>query len=125
MGSSDDATEGNATEYTADADASSHSGAWFATCGGTGNGRPCKFPFMYKFKSYRACIMEDHHQPWCYVVGVGWGNCNCPRTCGGNGGGRPCKFPFEYLGSIYETCTARGHHQPWCYTEHGGWGNCN
>ena len=38
------------------------------TYGGTGGGRPCVFPFIYKGKSHKSCIMTEEKQEkkkWC------------------------------------------------------------
>eukprot|EP01062_Namystynia_karyoxenos_P035596 TRINITY_DN2603_c0_g1_i9.p1 TRINITY_DN2603_c0_g1~~TRINITY_DN2603_c0_g1_i9.p1 ORF type:complete len:5067 (+),score=2003.27 TRINITY_DN2603_c0_g1_i9:119-15202(+) len=53
-----------------------------ATCGGTGKGRPCQFPFTRASDGavFSACTPDDvTGQEWCGVVGEGnlWGHCNC------------------------------------------------
>lgn len=52
-----------------------------ATCGGTGNGRECEFPFTYLGQAYTACTTVEHDQPWCITEtsanGYSWGNCEC------------------------------------------------
>merc|ERR1711972_904758 len=50
------------------------------TCGGTGQGTLCQFPFKYKDQSYATCISRDHDQPWCYTQNGGWGNCVCEKA---------------------------------------------
>ncbi|XP_065830656.1 deleted in malignant brain tumors 1 protein-like isoform X2 [Oscarella lobularis] len=50
------------------------------TCGGTGGGAPCKFPFTYKGKVYQACTTYDAEKPdlpWCMTDRYKWGNCRC------------------------------------------------
>jgi hypothetical protein len=50
------------------------------TCGGTGLGSKCRFPFTYKGTTYFECTEADHSQPWCSINskyrGL-WGNCEC------------------------------------------------
>jgi len=80
------------------------------SCGGTGGGAACKFPFEFNGKTYESCTKEGHDRPWCFTVAGDntWGNCDCSaslislesatstsvaakKTRGGSGG----KF-FEY-----------------------------
>jgi len=64
----------------------------FGTCGGTGGGAACSFPFIYKGITYNTCTSEDHSEAWCYTTeseewGISsnleiafakeWGNCLC------------------------------------------------
>ncbi len=58
------------------------------TYGGTGNGRPCQFPFIYNNKSYYECISQDRDSLWCstttnYDLSKEWGYCpsKMKRTC--------------------------------------------
>merc|ERR1712087_994375 len=36
------------------------------TCGGTAEGEPCIFPFVYKEQKYTSCATEDNEAAWCY-----------------------------------------------------------
>ncbi|CAE7212733.1 unnamed protein product [Symbiodinium natans] len=53
-----------------------------STCGGTGGGAACKFPFEFNGKTYESCTKEGHDRPWCFTVGGAdtWGNCDCPAS---------------------------------------------
>merc|ERR1719410_831415 len=81
------------------------------TCGGTGAGGSCRFPFTYRGKEYTECTKKGHNQPWCYTENGGWGNCECELTCGGTAKGAPCKFPFTYRGTEYTACTTKDHNE--------------
>lgn len=116
-----------------------------ATCGGSGGGAACMFPFTWKDTQYTACTTDDAKGIglWCMTDDTGnkWGRCDCKAgfgdgaalpTCGGTAQGASCHFPFTYQGLQYESCTdtdltalADGH--IWCYTdaEFKLWGKCD
>lgn len=54
-----------------------------ATCGGSGNGKPCHFPFKYGQRTYNACTSSGFSEPWCATsvktdgTYSTWGKCNC------------------------------------------------
>ncbi len=94
------------------------------------NGTPqlCQFPFRYKGKVYKECILDDHHKPWCAtgVTSTGdlqhaWGEChdNCPGYAKAldrclSVDGWPCIFPFTYHDRVYHGCTYADHNDLWC-----------
>ncbi|XP_065826793.1 uncharacterized protein [Oscarella lobularis] len=53
------------------------------TCGGTGDGARCAFPFVYDGVTYRACTHVEADRPWCatksgdVAVHKEWGFCFC------------------------------------------------
>lgn len=110
------------------------------TCHGTGDKKPCLFPFEYKGKEYNTCTdAGSKGKPWCHVDkrGHNWGYCECKdarsadpqptTTCGGTGNNGECVFPFKYRGKTYNSCTRIDHaNRPWCYvtTVSKKWGNC-
>ena len=55
------------------------------TCGGDGNGQPCKKQFTYKNKEYNEqCVKNRGGPDWCYVENIDssdaalhWGYCDC------------------------------------------------
>lgn len=55
------------------------------TIGGTGAGKPCMFPFMYRNQWYSDCTMTDRSELWCAVQtqygsdSERWGF--CPTSC--------------------------------------------
>ena len=56
-------------------------GAVQETYGGTGDGDPCAFPFVYNGVNVYECISSNHDRPWCgtttdYDTDVLWGNCD-------------------------------------------------
>ncbi|CAE7848057.1 RE1 [Symbiodinium necroappetens] len=52
------------------------------SCGGTGGGAACKFPFEFNGKTYETCTKEGHDRPWCFTVAGDntWGNCDCAAS---------------------------------------------
>ena len=54
------------------------SGNYIKTVGGTGGGRPCIFPFVYKGEKYHSCVSEHSYKYyWCVVdqTDESWGHC--------------------------------------------------
>jgi hypothetical protein len=48
------------------------------TCGGTGNGSMCVFPFQYAGTTYTECTkIFNGNKSWCDTGNGGWGNCEC------------------------------------------------
>jgi len=53
------------------------------TCGGSGSGAACAFPFDYQGVTYNECTKANHQQLWCSLDPVyssfrsKWGNCEC------------------------------------------------
>ena len=50
------------------------------TSGGTDDGAPCTFPYLYNGEMYYECISTNHFQPWCgttsnYDADKLWSNC--------------------------------------------------
>jgi len=49
-----------------------------STCGGTGGGASCSFPFTYKGMQYTSCTTTDSpSEPWCMTSASQYGFCNC------------------------------------------------
>ena len=52
------------------------------TCGGTGNGGSCVFPFIYKGLTWNSCTTYGRQRPWCSTTNNWdndklWGYCDC------------------------------------------------
>ncbi|XP_062994082.1 epididymal sperm-binding protein 1-like [Elgaria multicarinata webbii] len=104
--------------------------------GGTSNGQPCVFPFIYKNQTYFTCTNEDHGDQrfWCATTGSydereRWSYCADTRLNANPKG--PCTFPFIYKGQSYLSCTTDGdsNGKLWCslsknYDQNPQWTYC-
>lgn len=114
-------------------------------------GSLCKFPFIFKGKTYTSCTIEFDplNLPWCSTktdsfnrhIKGNWGNCNsyCKLnnciTISGPNVNKQCVFPFEFKGNIFTKCTKQFDPDGlyWCSTltdsskKHvsGNWGHCS
>jgi len=80
----------------------------------------CKFPTVYKSKSYDGCTTVGHDAAWCYtdtdLSGDDWRDCTIADHA--------CVFPFTYQEKEYNECTSVDADEPWCAVVGGGWKNC-
>uniref|UniRef100_A0A8C5KD64 Matrix metalloproteinase-9 n=1 Tax=Jaculus jaculus TaxID=51337 RepID=A0A8C5KD64_JACJA len=95
---------------------------------GTGDGKPCVFPFMFEGRSYSSCTTEGRSDGyrWCattanYDQDKLYGFCPTradSTVIGGNSAGELCVFPFVFLGKEYSSCTSEGRSDGrlWCAT---------
>ncbi|XP_062968155.1 matrix metalloproteinase-9 [Cynocephalus volans] len=95
---------------------------------GNGDGKPCKFPFIFEGRSYSACTTDGRSDGyrWCattadYDQDKRYGFCPTradSTVTGGNSAGELCVFPFVFLGKKYSTCTSDGRTDGrlWCAT---------
>merc|ERR1712039_246840 len=110
------------------------------SCDGTGKGKDCKFPFIYKGKLYTGCTSADHNQPWCATdthsdgTYSTWGNCNCQAYPIGDVGSlacvpgsipinseSACRDAAKSMGKVFEMTGSWSNAPPGCVHQSNSW----
>ncbi|XP_007656671.1 uncharacterized protein LOC100090537 [Ornithorhynchus anatinus] len=89
--------------------------------GGSSQGQPCLFPFLYKGRVQVTCPRDDEGVYWCattsdYDRDQLWSY--CPDTMLGGNSEKACVFPFTYKLRLYTACTTdhEASGRAWCAT---------